>query len=133
MDLTQEIILQHGRSSSYKGEIKNPTLSVELENLLCGDVLKIDIQIVKGEVIDICFSGEGCLISQASASLLVGEVKRVRNLSEIKKFDKDTVLKLLGIPLTPSRIQCATLALEVLRKVLKTNGFRKAGCLHLEY
>lgn len=118
MDLTQEIILQHGRSSPYRGQMENPTLSVEMDNPLCGDSLRIDIKIAKGEVVNICFSGEGCLISQAAASLLLGEIKRVRKLNKIKKFDQETVLKLLGIQLTPSRVQCAMLSLEALRKVL---------------
>ena len=133
MDLTQEIILQHGRTSPYRGRMKDPTLSTELDNPLCGDTVKIDIKIAKGEIEDICFSGEGCLISQASASLMVGEAKRVKDLSKIRKFNEKTVFNLLGIPLTPSRIQCATLALEVLRKAFKTSGFPKAGYLRPEY
>jgi len=118
MDLTEEIILQHGRHSPFKGKLKNPTFSSKLENPLCGDVIKIDIRIEKGEVTDICFSGEGCLISQAAASLLVGEAKRVKKISKIKKFDQETVLKLLGIKLTLSRIQCAMLSVKVLRKII---------------
>lgn len=118
MDLTQEIILQHGRASPFKGKIKNPTASAELDNPMCGDTIRIDLKIAKGEVVDVCFSGEGCLISQASASLLVGEAKRVKDLKKIKKFDKDLVLKLLGIPLTLSRVKCAMLPLEALRKII---------------
>lgn len=117
MDLTQEIILQHGRCSPYKGQLKNPTISAELENRLCGDSLKIDMEIEGDRVRDICFSGEGCLVSQAAASLLVGEVKKIKNLNRIKKFNENTVFKLLGIVLTPSRVQCALLSLKVLRKV----------------
>ncbi|OGE19798.1 hypothetical protein A2871_02330 [Candidatus Daviesbacteria bacterium RIFCSPHIGHO2_01_FULL_41_23] len=119
MDLTQEIILQHGRSSPFKKKLKNPTLSAELDNPMCGDTVIIELEIVKGRLVDASFSGEGCLISQASASLLVGEVKRIKKLSEIKKFNQDLVLKLLGIPLTLSRVQCAVLSLEVLKKVIK--------------
>lgn len=118
MDLTEEIILQHGRHSPFKGKLKNPTFSSKLENPLCGDAIKIDIRIEKGEVTDICFSGEGCLISQAAASLLVGEAKRVKKISKIKKFDQETVLRLLGIQLTLSRMQCAQLSLQALKKVI---------------
>lgn len=127
MDLTQEIILQHGRFSPFKREIKNPTLSAEVENPLCGDALQIELKIAKGEVVDAGFSGAGCLISQAAASLLLEEAKKVKELKEIKKFDKEIVLKLLGIQLTPSRVQCAMLAVEALKKALKTNGFQIVG------
>lgn len=118
MDLTQEIILQHGRTSPYRGKMKNPTQSVELDNPLCGDSVRIDLKIANGEVEDICFSGEGCLISQAAVSLLVGEVKRVKMVEKVKRFNEKTVLKLLGIPLTLSRVKCAMLSLETLRKTL---------------
>lgn len=119
MDLILEIILQHGRSSPYKGSLKNPTISMEADNPFCGDSLKIDIRIAEGKVSDICFSGEGCLISQAAASLLVGKAKHVQDIDKIKKFNQTTVFKLLGIRLTPSRVQCAMLSLEALRKALK--------------
>lgn len=119
MDLTQEIILQHGRFSPYKGQLKNSDISVEMDNPMCGDSLKIDLKIENGKVIDAAFSGEGCLISQASASLLVGEAKKIKDIKLIKKFDQDTVFGLLGISLTPSRVQCALLSLKALKKAFK--------------
>lgn len=118
MDLTQEIILQHGRFSSYKGQLDDPDVSAKLENPLCGDSLKIDIKIIAGKVIDICYSGEGCLISQAAASLLLGQAKKVKDINKIKKFDKDSVLDLLGIKLTLTRLNCALLSLQVLQTAL---------------
>ncbi|MBI2338072.1 iron-sulfur cluster assembly scaffold protein [Candidatus Daviesbacteria bacterium] len=118
MNLTEEIILQHGRQSPYKGKMKNPTLKGEMDNPLCGDSLKIYIKLEQGKVIDICFSGEGCLISQAAASLLIGEVKKVKDLKKIKGLNEDVVLTLLGIPLTPSRLQCALLSLKTLKKAV---------------
>ncbi len=118
MDLTQEIILQHGQLSPHKGRIKSPTLSAELANPLCGDILRIDIKVDKGEIIDMAFSGEGCLISQAAASLLIGKIKKVKDLNKIKKFNDQTVLKLLGIELTLSRVKCALLSLQTLKKAI---------------
>lgn len=118
MDLTQEIILQHGQHSPFKGKLKDATLSVKMENALCGDSIGIDLKIEKGKVLDAAFVGEGCLISQAAASLLVGQVKKVKGLNKIKKFDQKLILKLLGIPLTPSRVQCAMLSLQVLKKMV---------------
>lgn len=119
MYLTEEKILQHGRSSPYKRRFKDPTVSMEVENQLCGDSLKIEIIIAKGEVCDVAFTGEGCLISQAAASLLLGEIKRVKDLKIIKKFDEKTVFKLLGFKPTLSRIKCAILVLEAIRQALR--------------
>lgn len=118
MDLTQEIILQHGRSSPYKKIMENPTKTAEIENPLCGDNLKIDIKITEGKITDICFAGDGCLISQAAASLLLDKVKKVKRIDKIKQFNKDTIVNLLGFHPTPSRMKCAVLSLEALQKTL---------------
>lgn len=114
----QEIILQHGRNSPYKGEINNPSLRINAENSFCGDILKLDLRICKNTITDIAFSGEGCLISQAATSLLIEKIKRIQEIDKIKKINKKTMLDLLGIPLTPSRIKCALLSLEALQKSL---------------
>jgi len=118
-DLTEEIILQHGRFSLYRGRLKDATFSAVMENPLCGDSLRIDLKIGKDEVLDAAFEGEGCLISQAAASLLIGKVKKIKDLKKIRKFNEKTILKLLRVELTLSRVQCAMLSLEALRKVLK--------------
>lgn len=118
MDLTQEIILQHGYASPHKGQLSDFDRSAEVQNSLCGDVLKVDLKIYKNRIVDIVFSGDGCLISQAAASLLIGKAKKVKNIDKIKKFNQDTVFKLLGIQLTLSRVKCALLGLEALKKAL---------------
>lgn len=118
MDLLEEIILQHGQSSPFKGVLANPTQSVEMENPLCGDGLKIEMKIEKGRVMDMAFAGSGCLISQAAVSLLIQKVKKIKKVERIKKFDQNTVFDLLGIKLSPSRIKCALLGLEALKKAL---------------
>lgn len=118
MDLIQEIILQHGRNSPNRGEIKNPTLSVTAENQLCGDTIRMDIIVDKDKITDIAFSGKSCLISQAAASLLIDKVKKVKKIGKIKKFNKDTMFNLLNVPLTLSRVKCALLGLETLQKAL---------------
>lgn len=118
MDLTEELILQHGRLSPYKGKIIDFTSSAEMENSLCGDAVRIEVKIDQGQVLDMVFSGNGCLISQSAASLLIGHARKVKNINKIKKFNKDTVLKLLGIKLTLARLKCALLSLQVLQKAL---------------
>ncbi len=118
MYLTEEKILQHGRLSSYKKRLKNPAISVKMENPMCGDSIVIDIKIKDNQASDISFSGEGCLISQSAASLLVEEAKKVKDISKLKKFNEKTVFKLLGIKLTLSRVQCGMLGLNALKKAL---------------
>lgn len=114
MYLTEEKIIYHGRSSPYRGKLKKPTVSYKIENSMCGDSLKIYAKIVQNNITDISFTGEGCLISQASASLLVEEAKRIKDINKIKQFDEKTVFRLLGFKPTFSRIKCATLALQAL-------------------
>ena len=73
-----------------------------------------------GRVVDVRWHGEGCAISQASASLLTEEIKGL-NLDEVKAFPKETLLELIGVPLSMARVKCALLSLKVL----------KAGVYHL--
>lgn len=103
------------------GQLDSPTFSYEEDNPLCGDVVRIDVLVDEQErVADARWRGEGCAISQVSASLLTEAIKG-RTLEEIKAFDKQELLDLLGIPLSMSRIKCALLSLKVL----------KAGAYHL--
>ena len=63
---------------------------------------------------DVRWSGDGCAISQASASLLTEEIKGL-TLDEVKAFPKERLLELLGVPLSMMRVKCALLALKVLK------------------
>lgn len=119
MDLIQEIVLQHGRSSPYKGTIPNASVYQEMENPLCGDTIRVDIKIRKGQITNMVFSGQGCLISQAAASLLIDKIIKVKSIAKTKKFNDGTVFKLLGFNPTLSRTKCALLILEVLKRALK--------------
>lgn len=116
MYLMQEIILQHGRHSPFKGKIKHPTLSIKAENKLCGDSIKIDVLIDQNKITEIVFSGDSCLISQAATSLLINKIRKIKKINQIKKINKDTIFNLLGIELTLSRTGCALLSLEALQK-----------------
>jgi nitrogen fixation protein NifU and related proteins len=71
----------------------------------------------KNEIEDIKFSGTGCAISQAAASMLTEKVKGMKKSAIMKLTAKDSI-DLIGTPLTPSRIKCATLPLEVLQKAI---------------
>ena len=115
-DMYREIILEHYKNPSYKGELDPSDLSFEDENPLCGDQLRIDLRVDKdGIVTDARFSGHGCAISQASADLVVESIIG-KNVEDLKKMTKEDVLDLLGIEeLGPVRLKCALLSLKVLK------------------
>jgi nitrogen fixation NifU-like protein len=98
-----------------RGELETADFSYEEDNPLCGDVVRIDVKLDEnGRVADVAWSGEGCAISQASASLLTEEIKG-KTLAEVKEFPKEKVLELIGIPLSMARVKCALLSLKVLK------------------
>jgi nitrogen fixation NifU-like protein len=97
------------------GELDPHDFSYEEDNPLCGDVVRIDVLLDDdGRVADVKWSGDGCAISQASASLLTEEIKGM-TLDEVKAFPKEKLLELIGVPLSMVRVKCALLALKVLK------------------
>lgn len=118
MNEQQEIILDHYHNPRNFGLPDwNADRMAKLQNLSCGDEIEVFVKQV-GEIInDIRFVGEGCSIAIASASILFDKVKG-KTLAEIKKITSDDVIQFLGITLTPSRLKCATLSLETLKKAL---------------
>lgn len=114
-DLYKEIILDHYRNPRNKGKIDNSEISFQDYNPVCGDRLKLDIKLDNNIVSDIKFDGEGCAISQASASILT-EMLMGKSIDDLSKFSKDDLLEELGTPsLGPARIKCALLSLKVLK------------------
>lgn len=119
MSIYQDLILDHYRNPRNQGILKDATHSAEAANLSCGDKLHIDI-IIKNDIIeDVRFSGSGCAISQASASLLTESVKKMPIKKALVLEPKD-ILELLGVTLSPTRLKCGLLSLETLKKALRT-------------
>ncbi len=116
-DFYRDQILSHYRNPQNYGTLAAPTVSLGDKNVSCGDTITMQAVIENGKVVDIAFGGESCAISTASASLLTEQVKG-KTTEEIKKMKTDDVLNLLGITLTPTRLKCALLPLEVLQKML---------------
>jgi nitrogen fixation NifU-like protein len=116
--LYRELIIDHYQHPHNHGTIENADISYEDTNPLCGDKIRIDMKVRDGIVEDVKFTGKGCAISQASASMLTDEIKG-KTLEEVKRLDKQTVFDLVGIPLGPSRVKCALLPL----KVVKTGAY----------
>jgi nitrogen fixation NifU-like protein len=114
----KDLILFHWRNPQNYGKLKKANKRAFLDNPFCGDAILMEAKIEKGKIKEIKFSGKGCIISKASASLLTEYVKG-KKISEIKNLDKDFILKLLGIELGPTRLKCALLPLNVLKKLIQ--------------
>ena len=113
-DLYREQILEHYKNPHHWGEIDNADLEFEDNNPLCGDELKVQLRIEDGKVADVAFSGHGCAISQAAASMTSDEVIGMP-VDDLVRLDKEFVLDLLGIDISATRMKCALLSLKVLK------------------
>lgn len=113
--LYREEILEHYKRPHNWGHLEDPALSAEDHNPLCGDELRVELAVDDdGVVQDVRFSGHGCAISQASASMASDEVKGMK-VEELVKLDKSFILELLGIDISATRMKCALLSLKVLK------------------
>ncbi|NTW44279.1 MAG: SUF system NifU family Fe-S cluster assembly protein [Anaerolineaceae bacterium] len=114
-DFYRELIVDRYKNPIFKGNLDPHNYSYEDENPLCGDHIKIELQVDQDNIItNAAFSGHGCAISQASADLLLESVVG-KKIDEVKKITKETILDLLGIELGPVRLKCALLSLKVLK------------------
>ncbi|MFQ5969630.1 MAG: Fe-S cluster assembly sulfur transfer protein SufU [Nitrososphaerales archaeon] len=114
-DIYREIILDYYRNPRNFGKIDSPDISIRDSNPLCGDEIEIHVKFDGDKIKDIKFTGKGCAISQASASMLT-EMIMGKNLEDVKKIGKEDVLESLGLPnLGPARIKCALLSLKTLK------------------
>ena len=114
-DLYREQILEHYKKPHNWGELPDADYEFEDTNPLCGDVLKVQLKVDDaGLVEDLRFSGAGCAISQAAASLVSDEIKGMR-VDDLMRLDRETVLDLLGIDISATRLKCAMLSLKVLK------------------
>jgi nitrogen fixation NifU-like protein len=116
-DLYRDYILEHYRRPHNFGVLESPTASHEGSNPLCGDRLTMQLGIREGKVTEVAFTGRGCAISQASASLLTDEVKGM-TVEAAAAYRADDLLDLLGIEISPARLKCAMLSLETLHAAL---------------
>ena len=113
-DIYKETILDHYRHPRNYGDLPNANAHAKDANNLCGDVIEMQVKVNAGMIEDVRFRGEGCAISMATASMLTEFSKRKR-VSEVKKLGKDDLIRFLGADPVPARIECALLALGVLK------------------
>lgn len=112
--LYAEEILDHYKNPRNFGELDQPTIHVEANNPLCGDKLFMDLLVRDGIVEDVRFTGRGCAISQASASMLT-ETMLGEPLQKLAATTRDDIMEMLGVEISYARIKCATLSLGLLR------------------
>lgn len=113
-ELYRENILDHSKHPRNQGTLENPDITYEDANPLCGDQLRIDIEVKDGRIAKIRHSGHGCSISKASASMLCERMEG-QPLEEVRKLTREDVLEMLGIELGPVRLKCALLSLKTLK------------------
>jgi nitrogen fixation NifU-like protein len=112
-DFYKEYILDHYRNPRNFGHLENPTAVAEDLNPLCGDKIQMELLVgADGKIADVRFSGKGCAISQASASMLTESIKG-KTLEEVAHLSHDVVLENVGIGISPTRMKCAMLGLKV--------------------
>ena len=116
-DLYRDYILEHYRHPHNFGVIESPTASYEGANPLCGDRITMMLGIRDGVVAEVGFTGRGCAISQASASLLTDDIKG-KSVADVAKMTSADVLDLLGIEISPARLKCALLSLDTLEHAI---------------
>ena len=115
--LYQDQILDHYRNPRHYGTLDRATHRADGKNPACGDSLHMDLTVRHGTISDVRFTGSGCAISQASASLLAEHVQG-KTVDAALALEPKAALALLGVPLSPNRMKCGLLALETLHKTL---------------
>ena len=128
-DFYREEILEHYTHPHHYGTLEHADISHEENNPLCGDRVRFDIRLDETgqRVSDVRFSGVGCAISKASASML-SDLIVGKTLEEIKALTREDVLDELGLDLGPVRLKCALLPL----KVVKAGAYGLRGVTGLE-
>ncbi|WP_458208471.1 iron-sulfur cluster assembly scaffold protein [Haladaptatus sp. NG-SE-30] len=115
-DMYRQQILDHYRNPRNYGELDEPSFTHEGVNPSCGDELEFDVILDDDdETIErVAFRGDGCAISQASASMLSKKLPGM-TLAEVEELDRDDVIDMLGVEISPMRVKCAVLAEKVVQ------------------
>jgi nitrogen fixation NifU-like protein len=139
-DLYQQIIVEHNRAPRNFKKLAHPTREAEGANPLCGDQIKLEVELAGDRITDIGFQGSGCAISQASASLLTGAVQGKSTADAQALFRQvhamltsppgtpvDTaklgkLAALAGVRQFPVRVKCASLPWHTLRAALESTA-----------
>lgn len=148
-NLYRQVILDHSAHPHHHGKLDESTKTIEMNNPTCGDVIELELIVEDGIIKDIAFTGSGCSISTASASMMTDAVigKPVSDAehlavifaqmvqgNEIPEADENELgdaAMLSGVAKFPARIKCSTLAWKALGKALTDEeGKAREGQLH---
>ena len=140
-ELYREVVLDHYRHPQNRGTIENPSVVAEGSNPFCGDEVALYLKLDDGHVTDVAFTGRGCSISQASASMMTDVIKG-KSLEEVRALfttfrgmmhgegmpggqDLGDLEALEGVRKYPIRIKCALLAWTTLQDGLESHQVDK--------
>jgi len=115
MDLYREEFMEIYKNPMNLGVIESPSVFEHGVNESCGDEMDLYLSVENGIVTDAKFKATSCSVGVVSSAILT-EVIRGKTLAEVKELNKEKLLELIGVNLTTSRIKCATLPLETLKK-----------------
>lgn len=120
-EIYQEFIIELYKNPLNFGSIDDADYKAEVYNASCGDRIVLSLKVKDGKIVDAKHAGKGCAISQASASLFTEQIKG-KSMDEVMKLGKDDILRMIKIDLSknPTRIRCALLPLDALKKALKS-------------
>ena len=118
LEMYQQNILDHYKHPRNFGKLDDAESTAHSANPLCGDELDFYLKFGHdGRLVEVKFSGSGCTISIAAASMLSEKMNGMTK-AEIEQFTNDDSMKLLGVTVNPARLKCATLALETVQKAI---------------
>jgi nitrogen fixation protein NifU and related proteins len=129
-NIYHDLLLDHYRHSPHKRILEYSDFHSEEYNPSCGDRVSFAGCVRDGQLSDLAFQGHGCVISQATASLLTQEAQG-KNLAQVCMLDKDAILRMIGIPVGLTRLKCALLPLQALHQGIAAYQMekeRKASC-----
>ena len=115
--LYREYILDHYKNPRNFGELPEHDLDFHDHNPLCGDELGVHIVVEDGKISELRFHGQGCAISQATASIISDELKG-KTVAEVAALDRGFIAEEIGIELSPTRLKCGLLSLKVVQGAL---------------
>ena len=118
MDLYAENVLDHYRHPRNQGTLKDATVSHAEKNWSCGDEITMHLRIEDGVIRTVRWEGTGCAISQAAMSLLSEKLEGV-TLKKAAELQQKDIFRLLGVPISPRRLQCALIGLHTLKNALR--------------
>lgn len=124
--LYSEVLLDHFRNPRNYGSLPSPDVVYEEFNPLCGDRIRIELEIIDNRIAAARFVGDGCAISIAAASMLTVSVLGA-DIDRGEVISSEKLLSSLKSDIKPSRMKCALLPLEALRSCVKLYFQSSAG------